>query len=289
MKFIYGLHLMWYEIEMLDEHLSSLSSATKNTNLPVEIIICINNQTYIERPTDVSLLTEFTSKVQQIYKNYELPTAVTFEKTDEHPFYNIGDFRREIYTELYTKGYVVWGEVDALLPKTYFGILESLLNDEELNHPHTVTFASRKMWDATWLPVEHLALQPQQKIDVPTPFKHDEYITQIELDEFNANYTPELVLIQEPKLDGALVALRNGLPQHIPNDMHFAREDFITQETFKMHGIPQYHVTTVLKGHNYQHPKKRVNTDSQRTDDIYKEYEQKSLQAGINFLRGFIR
>lgn len=289
MKFIYGLHLMWYEIEMLDEHLTSLSSAIKNTNVPVEIVVCINNQTYIESPNDKSQLGRFPLQVQEIYGKHILPSAITFEKTNDHSFYNIGDFRRDIYEELKTTGYVVWGEIDALLPNTYFGILESLLHDPELNHPHTVTFASRKMWDSTWLPVEHRGLQPQQKTDVPTPFKHDEYITQVELDEFNSKYSPELTVIQEPKLDGALVALRNGLPKHIPDNMHFAREDFITQEVFKIHRIPQYHLTTVLKGHNYQHPKKRVNTESQRTDDIYKKYEQESLQAGINFLRGFIK
>lgn len=289
MKFIYGLHLMWYELDMLEEHLISLKGAAKHTNLLVEPVICVNLQTYIEQPIDQSLLAKFSTDVVSMCHKHQVSVTSLYEKTNEDAFYNIGDFRRDIYSRLDTPGYVVWGEIDALLPVTYFSILESLLKDDEFTHPHIVTFASRKMWDGTWTFVEHEALQPQEKSHTPSPLKHDDYITQEELNMFNAQYSPEIIKTPEIKLDGALVALRDGLPQHIADDMHFAREDFIAQEVFKLYNIPQYHLTTVLKGHNYQHPKKRINTMSQRTDDIYKRYEQESISAGIRFVQGLMK
>lgn len=280
MKLIYAVHIMWYEYAMIKEHFASIKQAMQFTNLPVKLIVCANLQTYIEQPENTSSINMFmdvlNTELQQ-FDNKEL-----LIKTGEDPFYNIGDFRRDVRNQ---NGYTIWGEIDCLVPKTYFGILESLMYDETIfTHPHVVTLSSRKMWDNTWTPVEHLSLQPILEKDTPKPFHHNDYITQNELDEFNDAFEPSIVTLYETKLDGALVALHPQLPLLIPYDMHFAREDYIAQVVLRMYGIPQYHLTTVLKGHNYKHPEKRKNTMSSRDDSIYKDYERRSYEAGINHI-----
>jgi len=66
--------------------------------------------------------------------------------------------------------------------------------------------------------------------------------------------------------------------------MHFVREDTCAENFFHIKKIPQICVTTRLKGHNYWHPKKRVNTSATRNDELFKMYAKKSEEAMINFL-----
>ena len=281
MKLIYGIHIMWYEVGLLQEHFESLRQAVKHTNLPVEIVVCANKQTYIEKPDTDDVMSNFTDTLNNILSTFD--NVYVYYKTDEDSFYNIGDFRRELIAE---DSYVIWGETDCLIPKNYFGILESLSNEESFNHPHVVTLSSRKMWDSTWIIVEHMELREQLEAEVGKPFHHNDYITQDQLDEFNDKF--EVLIEKTPlvKLDGALVALRSGLPKLIPDDMHFAREDYIAQCVLNLHSIPQYHLLSVMKGHNYKHPNKRKNTQSSRDDSVYKVYEAESYKAGVSYLSG---
>lgn len=280
-KLLYAVHIMWYEIGMLQEHFNSIKQAIQNTNLPVKLLVCANLQTYIEQPENIETYNRFLPAVCNELERFSL--AELLVKTDDDPFYNIGDFRREVRNHT---GYTIWGEIDCLIPNTYFGILESMMNDESFNsHPHIVTLASRKMWDATWTPVEHTQLQVIGEKDATNPFHHNDYITQKELDEFNNQFDPAITTLTELKLDGALVALYPNLPLLIPKDMHFAREDYIAQVVLRMYGIPQYHLATVLKGHNYKHPLKRTNTKSSRDDSVYKKYEKESFEAGVAYIK----
>lgn len=281
MKILYAVHIMWYEVDMIAEHFNSIRQAIKYTNLPVKLIVCANLQTYIEEPENTSMMNNFLDSLNNELKYFE--NVELLVKTNNDSFYNIGDFRRDVRNQ---NGYTIWGEIDCLLPKTYFGILESLTNDSEVfNHPHVVTLSSRKMWDNTWTSVEHIDLQSVLEKDVSRPFHHNDYITQQELDEFNDKFEPSIVTLYDTKLDGALVALHPNLPLLIPYDMHFAREDYIAQVVLRMYGIPQHHLTTVLKGHNYKHPYKRKNTQSTRDDLVYKQYEKDSFEAGIKYIQ----
>jgi len=280
MKLVYALHMMWYEHGLLKEHFDSIRHAIKHTNLPVKLIVCANLQTYIETPDNPELLHSFMEAVNVELKDFKDVELVV--KDNSNPFYNIGDFRRDVRNQT---GYTIWGELDCVIPKTYFGILESLMNDDLFQQPHVVTLASRKMWDNTWTPVEHTTIQFTSFEELEHPLRNNDYITQDELDTFNEQFDPAIAIISETKLDGALVALHPHLPLLIPYDMHFAREDYIAQVVLRMHGIPQYHLATVLKGHNYAHPQKRKNTKSSRAEDIYKKYEKESFEAGMNYIK----
>jgi len=70
----------------------------------------------------------------------------------------------------------------------------------------------------------------------------------------------------------------------LPLDLHFAREDYCLEMFFTKKQIPQYHISTRLKGHNQVHPKKRIGTLNQKNDSIYKEYERKAYDSIYKFI-----
>ena len=46
-KILYTLHVMWYESKMLNETLDSVQQSIKNSNIPVDLLVCLNAQTFI--------------------------------------------------------------------------------------------------------------------------------------------------------------------------------------------------------------------------------------------------
>jgi hypothetical protein len=281
-KILFQMHIMWYESGMVSETLDSIQRAAQYSTLPIEYVFCLNSQTYIEEPIDGTAEQMFGQ-----FLSHPLMNNVTvIHKTNADSFYNIGDWRREAYDP--SAKYTVWGEADCLLPEDFFYILSNL----SVDHPHILSFASRKMWDYTWDVVEHTDIQqynrlPDNPYTAPTPLNAIDVITQAELDSFNDACSEVIVTkLETCKVDGALLTLSSNLPTpFIPGDMHFVREDTCAGLAFTKYGIPQYHVINRLKGHNYRHPNKRMNTLATRDTAVYQSYEQKSTMAMANFLQ----
>jgi hypothetical protein len=280
-RLLYQQHIMWYESSMLNETLDSLSQAIKNSPLPVDLKICLNSQTYLERPIKGSPKELFDMFLQHpILKNAEI-----IHKRDDEPFYNIGDWRREVYSKDHK--YTVWGESDCLIPEEYFYILSSL----SIQELHVVSLASRKMGDDSWRIVEFEGMEnfhrswPERNDTIPVPYFARDYIDSEQLSKLNDCGDIKIIRNNTPKIDGALLALSPGLPKFIPEDMHFAREDYCANLIFIKNNIPQYVIKNRIKGHNYNHPLKRTNTEATREDIIYKQYEAESFQALLNFVK----
>jgi hypothetical protein len=280
-KILFQMHVMWYESRMMMETLGSIQSALRYSKFPVHFMFCLNAQTYLEEPvngTPDDMFDEFI--------NHPLMKQSTLiYKTNDDAFYNIGDWRRDVYDQ--QANYTVWGESDCLLPEDFFYIL----SNANIKSPHVLSFASRKMWDNTWDCVEHEYVQqydrtPNHPYTAPVPYNSDDIITQKELDEFNNKF--ENITIKKLntcKIDGSLLSLSRGLPTpFIAPDMHFVREDTCAERVFIRYNIPQFIVKNRMKGHNYGHPLKRTNTKATRTDSIYQEYAQKSINAMNIFL-----
>lgn len=282
-EIIANLHIMWYESKMLNETLDSLQSAIEHSSIPIHLKVCLNSQTYIEEPIEGNPDDMFMDFLH--HSVFSQADSISFiEKTDEDPFYNIGDWRREQY---YSEAkYTVWLESDCLLPHEFFYVLDLV----EIDHPHLFSFASRKMWDDSWTEVEHADIQHLPHVNhdnnAEFPWNHHDYIDEETLFEINDRDDDiDIIKLSKPKIDGSLLCLSSGLPTpFIGPDMHFAREDYVAQLVFELYDIPQYHVTNRLKGHNYNHPLKRTNTESNREENIYKRYEKESWEAGIKFL-----
>lgn len=285
-KILYTLHVMWYESKMLNETLDSLQAAINNFTIPVDIIICLNSQTYIEKPEEGIIPLEM---FYEFINHDVLKNALIINKTDNDDFYNIGDWRRDIYGPEYNYKYIVWGESDCLVPEDYFYLLGNI----DLDHPHFLSLATRKMWDSTWDIVEHPWINkfprngpPERPEQAPKPFNCTDYITINELNDFNRQFDPILIKLDTLKIDGNMTALSRDLPYpYLPLDLHFAREDYCLEMFFTKKQIPQYHVQTRLKGHNQVHPKKRIGTKNQKNDDVYKKFEQQAYESIFKFIK----
>lgn len=283
-RVLYTMHVMWYESKMLNETLDSVQAAIENSTIPVDVMICLNSQTYIEKPDGVIP----TNMFNEFSDHLVMKQAIITHKTDSDPFYNIGDWRRDIYGPEYDYKYIVWGESDCLVPEDYFYLLDNI----NIEHPHFLSLATRKMWDNTWDEVEHPWLRqfprngpPHEPAQAPKPFNSGHYITLDELNEFNRQFEPELIQLNRLKIDGNMTALSKGLPYpYLPMDLHFAREDYCLEMFFTKKQIPQYHISTRLKGHNQVHPTKRTGTLNQKNDDVYKKFEQEAFESIFRFI-----
>lgn len=287
---VYQVHHMWYESNMIDECWHSLLNALRAApDVEVKIKICFNFQTYIEEPE----VEEFEYMLKKhtthpLFRDYQPEVTI---KTNDDPFYNIADWRREVYDT--DAKYTVWGETDTILPRDIFAILNSV----NIDQPHALTFAGRPMWDDSWDVVTHEKLRGYSKpcqcnphkddcIELlESPWKYKDYITQKELDKFN-DESGDIKIQQVPhKLDGSTVCLSGGIETpFIAPGMHFVREDTCLEYFLRAKGIPQVCITTRLKGHNYKHPHKRVGTNATRNDEVFKKYADESVKAMNKFL-----
>lgn len=284
---LFQMHIMYYESQMINETFDSIQQAMEHSDADVKIKLCLNSQTYIEKPHDGNAKDMF-----DVFKDHPIyEMAEVIHKTDNDPFYNIADWRREQYDP--DAKYTVWGESDCLLPFDFFHILNSINIPEK----HVLTFASRPMWDNSWDEVTHVSLQGYSKpcqcrkthrLDcierLESPYKYKDVITQDQLDAFN-NKSDVLIERVNLKIDGSLLCISGKVDfEFIAPDMHFVREDTCAEQVFRKKGIPQYCVTTRLKGHNYWHPMKRTNTENTRDDSVFKTYANESQASMIDFL-----
>ena len=291
-KIVYQVHHMWYETDMIKECYDSLVNALKLVPKDlVDIKICFNFQTYIEEPTVENY--EEMLNVHLKHPLFELYTPELISKTNEDDFYNIADWRREIYDP--EAKYTVWGETDTILPRDFFAIL-NMVNIEQ---KHVLTFSGRPMWDNSWDIVTHDRLQGYFKPCVcedkncrtdciellEAPLKYKDYIKQDELDKFN-DESGDIRIEQVPwKIDGSTVCISGGLDTpFIAPGMHFVREDTCLEYYLRIKNIPQVCIKSRLKGHNYKHPNKRVGTNATRNDDVFKRYADQSITSMNKFL-----
>lgn len=259
--------------------------AIKNCECPIDLKICVNQQTYLESPisgTVEEICNEFMS-----HEVFDIADVII--KTNSNEFYNIGDWRRETYDNNHS--YTIWGESDCIIPSDYFYILSEL----KIDHPHIVTLASRKMWDASWDIVEHEYINkyerlPDNPYNAPYPLNSSDIISLNQLNDFNQQFDVKVVQLDNLKIDGSLLALSKNLPTpFIAPDMKFVKEDTCAEQFFKLKNIPQYLIKTRAKGHNYGHPLKRTNTENTRDDLIYKKYAEESFFAMYNFINSQIK
>jgi hypothetical protein len=264
---------------MINELLDSLQPAINfiDSNTIVDVKLCFNSQTYVEAP-DVE---DVSSLFNEFISHPILAGAEIIYKTMDDDFYNIGDWRRENYGNEYD--FYVWGESDSLVPDDYFFNLASLCRSD-IKFPYIVTYSQRKMWDSTWREVEHDLLKfiPYEtfETETPSPLMAGHYISSEQLNTFNGIFDPIVRKLNSIKIDGNMTAFSKGINMPLlPENLHFAREDYAAQIWCQHHNIPQYHFPLKLKGHNFKHPNKRKQTKSSRGEELYLFYEKQSYDA----------
>lgn len=267
------LHVMWYESKLINEVIHSVRNALNYyPDVDFKLKMCLNSQTYWETPDDGNTKLRF----DEFLRNPALNTfkVEIIQKTDQDPFYSIGDWRREQYDG---KGMVVWGEADCILPREFFYAID-FANKSIAEKPYFVTLSARKMWDRSWLAVEHPKLRNKtldewKKID--ETLCCDGYINQERLDEFNSDNEFAIIKLDEHKGDGALVTLNEGFstPFISPN-LHCFGDDSCFMAFCRKKNIPQYHVDGLLKGHNTHIRNKRFGAVNKNDFNKYEELKQ---------------
>jgi hypothetical protein len=194
--------------------------------------------------------------------------------------YTIANYRRDFNDVYCTKTDVLmWGETDALIPRQTFQILDSLHGSVKDKTPKYVGFFSTcKMWDESWLPIEHNEFTDKPFVDGDTEnwwsLRYNMNID--EMNSFNDKVEKlDIRVINQYKFNGCGLVMSSDVVKsgvNIPNSSFFIHEDtaFMLQLQRLFGGeIPQYVIKNILLVHNRKHTKKRSYVKGEmKSDDV---------------------
>ena len=173
-KYIIGCHVMFYEIDMVEEYLNSVHLALQDIenkeNVKVEMMW--NLSQYFEECESGEKLFEIKQRINDLENKYGF-YSLFYEQNDKP--YTMADYRRELNNQCNECDYVIWGESDCLMPRQMFGVLEQLKehSNQQGIHRFIATFGIRKMWDESWKVLEHpeFTNKPYYSMDTPEDTK----------------------------------------------------------------------------------------------------------------------
>lgn len=299
---------MFYELDAVKDFVSSVKQACTYADNPANITVefMLNLSEYSEKIDTVNTSKE---KLQELFiANCVTPfegTGVKIETKlyqDSERIYSIGSYRRDLnYNSCLDYDYIVWGESDCMMPEQYFDCIETIsAHSRQSNiNRHCITFAVRKMWDASWAVLEHTKYRNETFMDSDdprcgnTPSSIWYYMNQQEMNEVNNQAESyDITLLNYPRFDGSLLTisrdlLLNGV--NIPPAVFGTGEDTAMQTMISIvmgEEYKQYVVSNILKVHNRNHPHKRnyilgedntANVRSRRSaNTIFKNVHKKS-------------
>ena len=270
-KFAIGCLVQWYEVEIVEEYISSLEAAIEILEKPESVVIdiCWNLSQSLEKiDTDKRSLREIEAKLGMMSSRIRNYTRVkeTFYKDDKHP-YTIADYRRDFNDKYCTEvDVLMWGETDSLVPKQTFLILDNLHQTitQNGNSKYLAFFGTCKMWDDSWKPIEHNDFTDKLHSDSRDDWWSVNYTTNIE--EMNAinDKVDELdVRIVSPhKFNGCGLVISSEVIKsgvNIPRSSFFIHEDtaFMMMTNKVLGDIPQYVIKNIFLVHNRKRLDKR--------------------------------
>lgn len=268
----YLLHIAWFDIKLINQNLTSVQNALKYSTTPTEIVLVLNEQTFIDSP-EVGV----PSDMWKEFMNHPIISQCQIIKiTNDDKFTGISKVRRDYRS---SNGLTCWGESDCFLPLEFFYITENFQKSYK-ERPYVMTFATRKMWGG-WELIEHPSVVEKTMIEsslMTDKNNIEEYKLHFSgpldlewLYEFNEKQSdPEIVLLPKPRIEGALTVLSDGMPEPLlcPTQ-DFIGEDFCLEMSMAYYNIPQFHVRNILKGHDSNNPFKRTNVSQEKIKHGY--------------------
>ena len=258
--FAIGCLVQWYEVELIPEYIETLKESISEYggNVIVDITL-VTNQTLEKTNLDRDDFLDITSRIRKGV----LLTGIKFRCIDS--LYTIADYRRE-FNEMYCDevDVLVWGESDMLVPKQMFTSLDNL--HQNVDTPkYIATFATCKMWDSSWTPLEHTEFTDKPFIDgdVKNWWSLRYNMTKDEMNSFNDKVDElDVSTISPHKFNGCGLVISSEVIKagvNIPRSVFFIHEDtaFMMMTNRVLGNIPQYHFKNILLVHNRKHPKKR--------------------------------
>lgn len=285
MKILLGTNVMFYELGLLNEYCLSIRQALfRETIEPIDLDITIqfllNTDTTFEYPENNDL-EKFIEDASAII-NGCLPPAEILALTDvllDSELISVPctmvNYRRYLNNQCGEYDVIVWGEIDCLLPRTCFENIYTIHSHAVATNraKYIMTFSDRKMWDASWSELEHIDFKNKEYYERDNPKAFTELhsirytISQEELDAINEPYEESLQakIINYPKFDGSLLIISADLIKSggtIPLGFWgLSGEDEAMMYSCRQvmdNEYIQYIIANICKGHNREHPNKRI-------------------------------
>ena len=276
-KIAIGCLIQWYEIELIEEYLQSVKNAVDMIDNKDNVVIdlyfnCSEELEKVdEKQINISdIKQKYNDILKRLFGDYEYGgyNLKLFTNEVSNSIYTIADYRRDFNVNYCTKvDILMWGESDSLIPRQTFEILDNLHEGVKEKTPKYVSFfGTCKMWDDSWLPVEHNEFTDKPFVDGDTEnwwsLRYNMNID--EMNSFNDKVEKlDVRTINNYKFNGCGLVISSDLVKsgvNIPESSFFIHEDtafmFQLQRLFQG-SIPQYIIKNILLVHNRKHTKKR--------------------------------
>jgi hypothetical protein len=267
-KFAVGCLVQWYEIEIIEEYLESLTSAidyAENKDVMIDLTFVTNQDLEKIEGADITKIIARWRKIilslnEQGYK---------VQDRFEYRLHTIADYRRLFNTNYCDRADVlIWGESDAILPKQMFVILDNLhqMSLQNNSPKYLAFFGTCKMWDDSWKQLEHPDFTDKPFIEGDTKnwWSLRYAMSKDEMNKINDKTNELDVQIVSPhKFNGCGLVISSEVIKagvNIPKSVFFVHEDsaFMWMTNKVLGDIPQYIIKNILLVHNRKHPNKRM-------------------------------
>jgi len=284
----YAIHclVMFYEIDMfIESFVPGIENMLEGIENPENITLVLDYSLRedfekIDRealPEDGYLIGKWTEATDMLSKKYGIliheKVHILGEGHKDIPL-GIAKARRD-FNEKYASrvDYLMWGETDSYFPKETFDALEQIVSYTEKNriYKYTVTFAYRKMWDATWKAIEHpeftnVLFEDTDEWNLKNPASEKCTMTIEQMNEINERHTKDgfdLQILKTPLFDGSCLVIASEMVRagvNIPQALLMSGEDTSFGESAKKilgKDYIQFHLANLLRIHNRRYPNKR--------------------------------
>ena len=270
-KFAIGCLVQWYEIEIIEEYIESVTDAIDEYDgevlLDFTFITCQDLEK-IEGANMIDIIAKWRKIITSLNdRGYKVRDRF------EYRLHTIADYRRLFNTNYCDQvDVLLWGESDALVPNQTFIILNNLhqISLKNNNPKYLAFFGICKMWDDSWKILEHPDFTDKPFYDDPKDFTPDQWwsnrysMTKDEMNKIN-DKTDELnvKILPQHKFNGCGLIISSEVIKsgvNIPKSVFFVHEDsaFMYMTNKVLGNIPQYVINNILLVHNRNHPDKRM-------------------------------
>ena len=272
-KYALGIHIMFYEIELVDEYISNLLNliSTVDNKQNVYFDFAFNVSQFFEK-IDTSKITK-KDLISRFFEQYNrLPNSINKTYTiidNDEEFYTQTNYRREFNTKYcYLVDYLIWGETDSFIPKEAIIAIEKLtpaMHQQGL-YRFVACFGERKMWDSSWDVTVHPKFinHVYDDKDVDNLNQAKSSFPMEEMNRINSSITElQVESINYPKIDGSHLVLSSDLIKcgvNIPPCFIHNDDESLSLMAKKILGDKYIQIIfkNLLKVHARRHPKKRL-------------------------------
>ena len=291
---------MFFEIEMFKDFIDGMINLLETVENKENVIVdlCFNLSQKLEKIDkdkidEKQLLVKFANDVRRLQN---LDVKVDWRVHDGDDFYFHADYRRDLnYNYCKKVDYVMWGETDSFFPKEAFQAIETLseYTKKQNLHRYLLSFADRKMWDASWDPLVHVDYEHLKFVDNgdghlnPNQAKSPMSIEKMneinaKVDEFDFNY------ITEPKISGACLVLSSDLIKcgvNVPPCLLYNDDEGLSIISKQLLGqnFIQFVCKNILHVHARRHPNKRLYVKGEDNPHSFIDKKNSNFQKLLDF------